>query len=331
MAQEWKLVITVDVEEEGLFSGQYPRNPPGVTNVAQLRRLEFITREFGVPLTLLVTYHVAQNPAAQEILNFFRERYRAEIGAHLHPWNTPPFSKLSPPEPVKTALMPRALLQAKFECLIKALQDNLNVSPSSFRMGRFDLSPAMASLLPQYGLKVDSSIVPFSQQFAGGEDFLMPADPFFLDMPDYSNALILEAPLTIVPVWAVLPKLINRTARLLPQMWGKLAKSWFRNLGAAGIQPRWFPLVTMVMTVKRHHQQGGKVLNMFFHSSELDSGTNPFNTTPEAVNRFITKIRSFLGWLTRQGPVEGLTLSELYQDEVVTRKARQNCLVFPSR
>lgn len=85
----------------------------------------------------------------------------------------------------------------------------------------------------------------------------------------------------------------------------------------------------MFMTVKRHHQQGGKVLNMFFHSSELDSGTNPFNATPEAVNRFITKIRSFLSWLTRQGPVEGLTLSELYQDEVVIRKARQHCLVFP--
>ena len=26
-----KLVISIDVEEEGLFFGQYPRTPPGVT------------------------------------------------------------------------------------------------------------------------------------------------------------------------------------------------------------------------------------------------------------------------------------------------------------
>ena len=32
-----KLVISIDVEEEGLFSGHYPRTPPGVTNVAELR------------------------------------------------------------------------------------------------------------------------------------------------------------------------------------------------------------------------------------------------------------------------------------------------------
>ena len=43
-----KLVISIDVEEEGLFFGQYPRTPPGVTNVAELARLEFIPEEFGL-------------------------------------------------------------------------------------------------------------------------------------------------------------------------------------------------------------------------------------------------------------------------------------------
>ena len=57
-----KLVISIDVEEEGLFSGAYARTPTGVSNVAELRRLEFIPREFGFPLTLLATYHVARDP-----------------------------------------------------------------------------------------------------------------------------------------------------------------------------------------------------------------------------------------------------------------------------
>jgi hypothetical protein len=78
-----KLVISLDVEEEGLFSGQYPR-AAGVTNVAELSRLEFIPREFGFPLTLLVSYQVARDPAACDLLARWRDLHGAEIGAHLH-------------------------------------------------------------------------------------------------------------------------------------------------------------------------------------------------------------------------------------------------------
>src|SRR5574340_349784 len=97
-----KLVISIDVEEEGLFSGAYPRTPPGVSNVANLQRLEFIPREFGFPLTLLITYHAALDPAARKVLEYWRDHYGTEIGAHLHPWHTPPFADLFEPEPVRS-------------------------------------------------------------------------------------------------------------------------------------------------------------------------------------------------------------------------------------
>ncbi len=100
------LVITIDVEEEGLFSGRYLRTPSGVTNVAELRRLEFIPREFGFPLTLLVTYPVARDLAAQEVLSAWQREHGAEIGVHLHPWNTPPFKDFPQPEPIPTSRLP---------------------------------------------------------------------------------------------------------------------------------------------------------------------------------------------------------------------------------
>lgn len=330
MAQAWKLVITIDVEEEGLFSGKYPRTPPGVTNVAQLRRLEFITREFGVPLTLLVTYRVAQNPAAQEVLNYFREHYRAEIGAHLHPWNTPPFQKLSDSEPVRSNRIPLSLMQAKFESLIEILHGELSVSPSSFRMGRFDMSAQVASLLPRYGLKVDSSMVPFRQEYSDGEYFLIPSDPFFLNISGNKSYPLLETPLTIVPVWAGLPRLISHFSTMLPDTWGNLVKIGFPYVSAAGIQPVWFPLLSMQEAVRWHRRQGGRVLTMFLHSSELQAGASPCFPTELAVTQLIKKIRSFLVWLKKQGPVQGLTLSELHQDEAVFQKACQHHLPIAS-
>ena len=47
------VAVTLDVEEEGLFSGSYPRDGAGLANIPELRRLEFLPAEFGLPLTLL--------------------------------------------------------------------------------------------------------------------------------------------------------------------------------------------------------------------------------------------------------------------------------------
>lgn len=48
--------ISLDVEEEGLFSGSYQAWNCSVTNVQRLRKLEPLCRELGFPLTLLCTH-----------------------------------------------------------------------------------------------------------------------------------------------------------------------------------------------------------------------------------------------------------------------------------
>ncbi|MCL4500533.1 MAG: hypothetical protein M1438_01595 [Deltaproteobacteria bacterium] len=301
-----KLVISVDVEEEGLFSGRYPRES-GVINVGELRRLEFIPRDFGFPLTLLVSYQVARDPAACAVLARWRDLYGAEIGVHLHPWSTPPFDDLAVPEPVPAAHLPLPLLRDKFARLVQAVQDSLGVEPASFRMGRFDFGPRVLDLLPEFGLKTDSSIAPLTLKGAG-DYFLAPADPFWL------NPALLEVPLTLVPVVAGLPEVFARLARFCPGTSGHRLLSWFKYWGAAGIQPAWFPLPSMRLAVKLHRRRGGRTLTMFFHSSELKPGASRLFPTEEAVGRFVAKIRTFFDWLVKTGPVEGVTLSGLFQE-----------------
>jgi len=312
-----KLVISIDVEEEGLFSGKYPRTPPGVSNVAQLKRLEFIPREFGLPLTLLVTYQVARDPVAIEVLKYWRDRWGAEIGAHLHPWNTPPFPDLSEPEPVPSERIPLPVLRAKLANLVAAIKDGLGVTPRSFRMGRFDWGPKIMSLLPEMGFKVDSSMVPLRSQPGCPEHFLAPADPFRLQVPGEAGAALLEAPLTMVPVLVGLPRLIYRLTAALPGTRGERLRSWFPYVLAVGVHPPWFPLSSMRLAARLHRRRGGRVLNMFLHSSELFPGGSPEFPTEAAVARLVQKIRAFLTWLKATGPVQGVTLSELFELEGV--------------
>ncbi len=312
-----KLAITIDVEEEGLFSGEYPRTPPGVTNVAELSRLEFIPREFGFPLTLLVSYQVALDPAACRVLAHWQETYGAEIGAHLHPWNTPPFADLPYAEPITSELLPASLLEDKFAGLMGQVRRSLGVTPRSFRMGRLDWGPRVMALLPRFGLKVDSSIAPLTEKSSRLEDFLAPADPFFLQ--GLSGAPVLEAPLTLVPLIPGTPRAIYRLAAGLPPRLGRRVLDRFRYLGATGVQPAWFPLASMQLAAWLHQRRGGRVLTMFFHSSELQPGASRAFPTEAAVNRLVAKIRSFLNWLAKSWTVDGATLSDLYEDSCQPR------------
>jgi hypothetical protein len=309
-----KLVISVDVEEEGLFFGRYPRTPPGVTNVAELERLAFIPRDFGFPLTLLVTYQVARDPDACRVLAQWRDRHRAEIGVHLHPWNTPPFLDRPDPEPVRSARLPRELLRDKFAHLLSQVRATLGATPRAFRMGRFDAGPQVWELLPEFDLEVDSSVAPLTLKNADLRSFLAPADPFPLRDFWPGGGNVLEIPITMVPVVAGTPYLIDRLAAAWPPTWGARLRGLFRYGAVVGVQPAWYPLVSMQLAAHLHRRRGGQVLTMFFHSSELQPGATRLFPTETAVRRFVAKIRTFLTWLAKTGPVDGMTLSALRQD-----------------
>jgi len=56
------------------------------------------------------------------------------------------------------------------------------------------------------------------------------------------------------------------------------------------------------------------VIHLFLHSSELQPGGNPQFPSEDAVQRLVDKIRTFVAWLITTGPVQGATLSELFQE-----------------
>ncbi|MHC1745029.1 MAG: hypothetical protein AB9873_18655 [Syntrophobacteraceae bacterium] len=308
-----KLVISIDVEEEGLFCRRYSRRPPGVENVAHLRRIEPISRELGVPLTLLVTHPVACSASCQRALRFWRDELQAELGAHLHPWNTPPFHEMAHPEPVPSDILPASVLSAKLESLVTALRRNLDVVPRAFRMGRFDFGAQVASLLPRYGFQIDSSVVPL-RTVDGVDHFRAPRDPYWLH-PSGEESLVLEVPLTMIPVSESIARTVYRMARSLPTRKGVLLLSAFRHLAVLGIHPAWHPLDSMKWAVRLHRRRGGRVLHMFLHSSELAPGATPQFPSEAAVRRLVGKLGAFLSWLLRTGPVEPVRLSDLYSDQ----------------
>jgi len=307
-----RLVVTIDVEEEGLFSGQYDASNASVRNVPEMARLDSIFREWGIRPTLLLTYPVANHRPHADLLLKLTESWHGEIGAHLHPWNTPPIRPLPHPAPVPSELIPRELLAEKLANLLKAIND-LGTRPRSFRMGRFNIGPKIFSLLGPAGIRVDSSMAPMRSYYGGPDHLFVGADPYFPDPADprrAGDAEILEVPITIVP----LSRWLGRALHVAQERaWMSSTRiSWLAmNLASLAAQPAWTGLGMLKSAVMLHRLRRGKVLTIFFHSSELMPGGYPHHSAPRHVDAFLDRLRGFLSWLHKSMKIESLTLSEL--------------------
>ncbi|AFM24301.1 hypothetical protein [Desulfomonile tiedjei] len=306
-----KLVVTIDVEEEGLFSNSYAARDVPVENVQALPCLNRVFQRWNIHPTLLVTHAVASNKNLQGLLVNLCDTWHGEIGAHLHHWNTPPFEELPYPQPVPSELMPEHLLTAKLQTLLESIRE-MGIVATSFRMGRFNLGPKMFSVLRKAGMLVDSSIAPMRRYYGGPDHLSVPIDPYFPDPSDPrrpGNSEILEAPLTILPVTSTLGSVldsIKTNARIERRI------SWMAaNLLSLPAQPLWTGLNRLKLAVRLHKMRGGRVLTVFFHSSELIPGGCPQHRTTEDVDRFLDKLDRFFAWLHQTYSLESITLSEL--------------------
>lgn len=305
--QEVFVVLSVDVEEEGLFSGRYPRDPVGVSNVAELTRLEFVTNDFGIPLTLLADYPVLTSQACLELLAGFRQK-GAEIGTHLHHWNTPPLQEVGLPEPIKAEEIPGDLLKDKLETLTNAYGMGFGEQPISFRMGQFDLAPKVRPLLTELGYKVDSSVVPYRYCSGTMDQLFGPQDPYPLPAGD---GRLLEVPVTMVPVSQLLEKAVSPICSVVPEKAKGMFLDTFRKTMACGPHPAWSPLVSMKNAARLHIGRGGRVVNIFLHSTEIALGMSPASATISQREKVLSKLRTFLTWLSKNYMVRGTTLSQL--------------------
>jgi hypothetical protein len=303
-----KLVVTIDVEEEGLFSGRYESHNVSVKNVAELARLDPVFREWNIKPTLLLAHAVASDECHRDLLLRLKQQWKAEIGAHLHPWCTPPFQHLPHPEPVPSERIPRDLLQAKLESLLQSIR-HLGVTPTSFRMGRFNLGPRMFALLEPAGIRVDSSVAPMRRFHDRPDRLAAPTDPYFPDPEELRRpgcSRVLEVPITILPVVPRLDALLDRLP--VPSRWA----SWLAmHVGSISAQPMHTGLARLKTAVRLHRHRGGQVLTLYFHSSDLMPGGRPQHRTAADVDRFLVRLRDFFAWLHREMPLESFTLSQL--------------------
>ena len=313
------LLVTVDTEADNLW--RYSP-APACHNIGRLPRFQALCEEAGMEPTYLVSYEVLEDPGAARILKGLAAGGRCEIGAHLHPYTTPPRDGLNPQgsggEPYAYELSPE-LVREKVARLTRRLEAMCGGAPRSMRWGRWGLGAGLIPVLEAEGYWVDSSVTPGvawpasdGRSRRGGPAFwAAPAQPYFLDRRDPcrpGGSPILEVPVTIIysrrchaRVYRALRScrlgLLARRLRVEPQ--------WLRPFP-------WMSAKDLMAVYRRGRRERHSVFNLMLHSSELLPGANPYFAREEDVQRMLAGLRTFLSEMARRGVV-GTTLRTLYR------------------
>lgn len=295
------LLVVIDTEEEFDWSEPLDRSNRSVSSIAGLVPLQRMFHEIGVRPTYVIDHPVASNAASSDLLASFSDQGLAEIGAHLHPWVTPPHV-----EPV-TAFnsyggnLDKELERAKLGCLVEAIVRGTGVRPVSFKAGRYGIAPRTPTLLNEQGFRIDLSTSPgFNWSGDGGPDFThypndpwwIPGSPDILEIPTTGGYYgpLAHAGLACTPVDNVSPRRQSNLGVAL----GKL-----RLARRAMLSPEGFDLHALKTLTETLLARGISVLTLSFHSPSVHVGHTPFVRTPAELDAFFETIRAFAVWFER--------------------------------
>ena len=166
------LFAVVDTEEEFDWHAPFSRANTSVTAMAEIHRAQRVFDRFGVVPTYVVSYPVARQAAGADPLRAALEAGRATIGAHLHPWVTPPFLERVTARHSYASNLPPDLEAAKLGMLVEAVARGFGVAATVYKAGRYALAPHTLDALVRLGITVDVSVLPhvdFSD--SAGPDF----------------------------------------------------------------------------------------------------------------------------------------------------------------
>ena len=189
-----QLLVFIDTEEEFDWQKNFTSDARGVTAMKHQWRAQTIFDRYGVKPVYLVDYPVASQPSGYTPLREFFDDGRCEIGAHLHPWVTPPVEETVSDGNSFACNLPRDLERRKLSILKETIERNLGAAPTVYRAGRYGADAETRGLLEELGFLIDSSVLPWTDlRHMAGPDFRHFApDPFWFG----ANDRLLEIPLT---------------------------------------------------------------------------------------------------------------------------------------
>ena len=300
---EITVVLSIDTEED---NWEPARSSLSTENVRELPAFALFLEGLGVRPTYFVNYQIAVRPWAADIVAEITAGGRGEIGAHLHPWNTPPFDPVQWPGDSMLANYSPEGQRAKLNSLTEAIHRSVGELPTTFRAGRFGLGQETVGILIAAGYRVDSSVTPFYswQRFDRGPDFTRaPLDVYRLDGSGDVRRSAPGGALVEVPVSAGFTRFsMRRWHQVLSVIRAPLARavhlpgvlSRVGGMRRSMLSPETSSARDMIAVGQRIVEGGVPFLHLVLHSSSLRPGLSEFTHSRDDISELYDRLEQVI-------------------------------------
>src|SRR6516165_5464676 len=289
------VVVVVDTEAEFDWARQRPRRAMGVTSVKSQMKVQRIFERYRVRPTYVLDYPVSSTPESYEIIRDLHKSGTCEIGAHLQPWDNPPFFERKTDENSYPGNLPFELEREKLVRLTRIIQENVGVQPRIYKAGRYGVGRATERILAELGYEIDLSVVPgtdLTRQF--GPDFShCGAHPYWFG----EAPALLEIPLSIGYTGLLahtgnLAYALTMNERLKAlHVPGILAR--LRLVERITLTPEGISFDEQRRLTRALLRDGQRVLTYSYHSPSLAPGNTPYVRSEADLRAFVYRIEQY--------------------------------------
>ena len=290
------VVVVVDTEAEFDWVRERPRRAMGVSSVKSQLQVQRIFERYEVRPTYVLDYPVSSTPEAYEIIRDFHRSGVCEIGAHLQPWDNPPFVEPKTDENSYPGNLPFELEREKLAQLSRIIHENVGVRPRIYKAGRYGVGRSTGRILTELGYQIDLSVVPgtdLSPQF--GPDFShCGVEPYWFG----EAQALLEIPLSIGYAGLLAHKgglayalTMNERLKAL-HVPGVLAR--LHLIERISLTPEGISFEEQRRLTRALLREGQRVFSFTYHSPSLAPGNTPYVRSDADLRAFLQRIEEYL-------------------------------------
>jgi len=316
------LVVVVDTEEEFDWDAGFDRKKTSVEHMQEIELLQSVFDESGIVPLYVIDYPIATQAASLQPLRTFMQQGRAEIGAHLHPWVSPPFEEDVNAKNSYPGNLSRELEHAKLEQLVSAIEQNFRVRPRAYKAGRYGAGPNTAGILEELGLDIDlSPCPPFDLGGDGGPDWSgFPVEPFWIG----AHKSILSIPNTGAYVGFVKDGAhgLYRLANSKGLAWSR-AGGILSRIGAVErlfLSPEGYSLSDLRRLTTSLGDRGVRHFTFSLHSPSVKPGCTPYVRSLDDRAKFLDTCRRYFQFFLGEFGGVATTTVELHARATLNKK-----------
>ena len=309
------LLTMVDAEEAFDWARPFSRAALDVSAIAEQHRAHRVFERHGVVPLYLTDFPVASQDAGYAPLRELYQGGHCDIGAHMHPWVTPPFEEAVTEANSFAGHLPAALEFEKARRLTDTIAQSFGSAPQIYRTGRFGVGPRTADVLKRLGYLADSSISACWPTAALAGDaglWVGSRRPHWLDR----DRTLLEIPLSA----GVVGRLAGSPARHLSPLLYRPGAA--RSLLAGGtarlgllerirLTPEGMTVEEAKRLVRAMLANGHRSFVLTYHSPSLVPGNTPYVRDLADRDRFLAWLDAFYSFFREEAGGRNATWRDL--------------------